>query len=298
MISALSHFDTQWVVLPRLMGWWGWGAWTENYAPTCMNAHGKTGTNEETPLGLYRLTIWTRLVCVTDSVCVCVCDGFSRCCAVSCSSTSNERQRCSGAAQGHAAPLMLTLLALYVWYSHCSCMCSHPRLNVKTHVGLFPRRNKTAHTAGKLYPVGADLRLTDGVAVTHIYLLFSFTTHTHTHAGKWMQRGVFHGQTVSVARLLISVLLVGKQISTITYGIKPSAGCKQQADRSPTWPHVTVSEKLYSVHQSGGGQRSLTCFLLITSLVLYLPTADWPELCLNPEASSSEAPTDRIKLTD
>lgn len=138
---------------------------------------------------------------------------------------------------------MLALQALYFfWYSHCSCRTrSRPRLNVKTHVGLFPCKIKTAHAACGLYLVGADLRLTDGLAVTHTSTCCLFSQHTHKHAGKWTQRVVFHSQTVFGSLCC----LWGKQISTITYSIKPSAGCKQQADRSPTWPHVTVSDRSY-----------------------------------------------------
>lgn len=203
---------------------------------------------------------------------------------------SGAAERRSGAAQGHAAPLMLALQALYFfWYSHCSCRTrSHPRLNVKTLVGLFPCKIKTAHAACGLYLVGADLRLTDGLAVTHTSTCCFFSNGNER--SEW-----------SFIAKQSSDLCAACGEADLNHNIQHKAiGRLQAASRSVSNMAARHSfwQTLYSVHQSGGGQRSLTCFLLITSLVLYLPTADWPELSLNPEASSSKAPSDWIKLTD
>lgn len=204
----------------------------------------------KTPSGPYRLNIWTRLVC--DRLCVCVCDGFSRCCSVSCSMTSNKR--CSGAAQGHAAPLMLTSHALYFFrYSHCSCACSRPRLSVKTHVGLFPVQKQNCPHSKQVAPRGSQLEA-DWWTGGHTYLLAAFfrKTHTHTHTqGNERSEGSFMTKP-SMWLAVWSPCCLWESISTITSSIKPSAGCKQPADGSPTWPQVTVSDRSYILPTSQG----------------------------------------------
>lgn len=144
---------------------------------------------------------------VWQTVCACLCDGFSRCCAVSCSMTSNKRQPCSGAAPGHAATSDVNITRSSLLLRFTLQLYSCPRLNVKTRVGLSPRAKPKLPTQ----PAGcARWEPTRDWLMDWLSHISTFTTHTH--AGKLEQRGVFHGQTVSVARLLISVLRVGKQI--------------------------------------------------------------------------------------
>lgn len=192
-ISALNHCDTQWAVL--LLVWsGGGGGGTGNYASPCMNAHRKHRWMK-TPSGLYGLNIWTRLVC--DRLCVCA--------RVMASPDVAQFPEAwlliRGAAQGHAAPLMLTLHALYFfWDSHYSCRTrSRPRSNGKNTCGSFPVQKAKLPTQ----PTGCARRepsldwRTDWLSHISSCCFLS----QRTHAGKLEQRGVFHGQTDSVAFL-------------------------------------------------------------------------------------------------
>lgn len=151
-----------------------------------------------------------------DRLCVCVCDGFSRCCSISCSVIINKRQRCSGVAQGHAAALMM-----WRW---------RPHLNVKTRVARFPRRPQTAHAGCRLHPRGS--RLMDWLSDGSTYCFLS--QHTHTRREMDAVRGLswLNSLSGSLCDLCAAHFSRNRQHKAIS-------SCKQQADRPPTWPHVT-----------------------------------------------------------
>lgn len=245
-----------------------------------MNAH-RTHRWMKTPSGLYGLNIWTRLVC--DSLCVCA--------RVMASPDVEQFPEAwlliRGAAQGHAAPLMLTLHALYFfWDSHYSCRTrSRPRSNGKNTCGSFPGKKQNYPRSPRAGPAGAEPGLTDGLAVTHIFVLLSFSTHTcrEIRAARglsWPNR--LCGFPFDVCRA------------------DPDHNIQQKSHQQPVDGSVTrLCVCLWQFHISGARQRPPTCFLTIfASLGTNFPTADWPELSLNPELSSSKAPTDCTKWTD
>lgn len=105
-----------------------------------------------------------------------MCDGFSRCCAVSWSMTSNER---SGAGARSTSDVNITPSLLLLRFTLQLSYAFAPTLEWKKHMWVFSRaKSRATHAARRLRPAGAQPGLRDGLAVTHIFLLFSFTTHT------------------------------------------------------------------------------------------------------------------------
>lgn len=225
---------------------------------------------------------------VWQPVCVRTCDGFSRCCAVSWSMTSNKR---SG-----AAPLMSTLHARYFfWDSHYSC---RPRSNGKNTCGSFPVQKAELPTR----PAGCARRgpspdwRTDGLAVTHIFLLLSFTTHTC--------REIRAARGLSWPNRLCGFpfdLWRACGEADLDHIIQQKS--HQQAAWASRWAcnmAMCVCLTVSSIRvMSGAQQRPPTGFwTTFASLGTDFPTADWPELSLNPELLSSKAPADCTRWID
>lgn len=113
---------------------------------------------------------------VWQTVCARTCDGFSRCCALSWSMASNKR---SGAGARSTTDVNITRSLLLLRFTlQLSCAFA-PTLEWEKHMWVFSRaKSRTTHAARRLRPVGAEPGLTNGLAVTHVFLLLSFTTHT------------------------------------------------------------------------------------------------------------------------
>lgn len=203
---------------------------------------------------------------VWQTVCACLCDGFSRCCAVSCSMTSNKRQPCSGAAPGHAATsdVNITRSSLLLRFTLQLYTC--PRLNVKTRVGLFPVQNPNYPHSLQAAPGGSRLGTDWWTGChTHIYSLFSFTTHTH--AGKLEQRGGLSWPNSLCGSPFDLCTACGK--ADLDHKIQHKAISRLQAASRfvcNVAPCVFLTDVIFCSSNriiSGGSQRPLTCFLLM-----------------------------------